>query len=149
MNRRNMLWSALASIGAGLTVTRAQAATTDASPIRQQVVYHLADADRVSFALGNIQNHLDGVGGPEHVSIVLVVLGPALRLFHRETANPDVASRIGKFTKAGVAFAACKNTMKAQDVALDGLLPGFAIADKGGVVKITELQMQGYAYIRP
>jgi uncharacterized protein len=148
MNRRNMLWSALASLGAGLAMTRAQAAT-DAPMTKQKVVYHLADSDRVNFALGNIQNHLDGVGGPEHASIVLVVLGPALRAFHREAANPDMTQRISKSIKAGVAFAACKNTMKAQDVALDGLLPGFAVADKGGVVRIAELQMQGYAYIRP
>jgi intracellular sulfur oxidation DsrE/DsrF family protein len=148
MNRRNMLWSALASLGAGLAMTRAQA-STDTPMARQKVVYHLADSDRVSFALGNIQNHLDGVGGPEHVSIVLVVLGPALRAFHRDSANPDITQRVGKFAKAGVAFAACKNTMKAQDVALEGLLPGFAVADKGGVVKIAELQAQGYAYIRP
>ncbi|QUS38875.1 hypothetical protein RPMA_08570 [Tardiphaga alba] len=149
MNRRNMLWSALASFGAGLAVTRAQAATTTAHPDRQKVVYHLADADRVNFALGNIQNHLDGVGGPEHVSIVLVVLGPALRAFHRATANPDIRQRLGKFAQAGVTLAACKNTMVAQEVTLDGLLPGFSVADKGGVVLITELQMQGYAYIRP
>lgn len=149
MNRRNMLWSALASFSAGLAVTPAQAATTDSSEKRQKVVYHLADADRVSFALGNIQNHLDGVGGAEHVSLVLVVLGPALRIFHRETANPDVMSRVGKVAKAGIEIAACKNTMKAQNVELEGLLPGFGIAEKGGVVKITELQMQGYAYIRP
>lgn len=148
MNRRNMLWSALASLGAGLAMTRAQA-STEAPMTRQKVVYHLADSDRVSFALGNIQNHLDGVGGPEHVSIVLVVLGPALRAFHRDHANPDITQRIGKFTKAGVTFAACKNTMTAQDVALDGLLPGFAVANKGGVVRIAELQAQGYAYIRP
>jgi intracellular sulfur oxidation DsrE/DsrF family protein len=39
--------------------------------------------------------------------------------------------------------------MKAQDVTLDGLLPGFTIADRGGVVRIAELQSQGYLYIRP
>jgi len=148
MNRRNMLWSALASLGAGWVATRAQAAT-EAPIARQKVVYHLADSDRVNFALGNIQNHLDGMGGPEHVSIVLVVLGPALRGFHRDGANPDITQRVAKLAKAGVGFAACKNTMKAQDVALDGLLPGFAVADRGGVVRIAELQAQGFAYIRP
>jgi intracellular sulfur oxidation DsrE/DsrF family protein len=148
MNRRNMLWSALVSLGAGWVATPAQAAT-EAPIARQKVVYHLADSDRVNFALGNIQNHLDGMGGPEHVSIVLVVLGPALRGFHRDGANPDITQRVAKLAKAGVGFAACKNTMKAQDVALDGLLPGVAVADKGGVVRIAELQAQGFAYIRP
>jgi hypothetical protein len=41
------------------------------------------------------------------------------------------------------------NTMKSQNVALKDLLPGFISADKGGVVRIAELQSQGYLYLRP
>jgi intracellular sulfur oxidation DsrE/DsrF family protein len=44
---------------------------------------------------------------------------------------------------------ACLNTMRAQEVALKDLLPGFIVADKGGVVRIAELQSQGYLYLRP
>ena len=44
---------------------------------------------------------------------------------------------------------ACINTMKAQEVTLKDLLPGFVVADKGGVVKLAELQSQGYVYLRP
>ena len=29
------------------------------------------------------------------------------------------------------------------------LLPGFIVADKGGVVRLAELQSQGYVYLRP
>jgi uncharacterized protein len=29
------------------------------------------------------------------------------------------------------------------------LLPGFVVADKGGVVRIAELQSQGFIYLRP
>jgi intracellular sulfur oxidation DsrE/DsrF family protein len=39
--------------------------------------------------------------------------------------------------------------MKAQHVTLSDLLPGFVEAEKGGVVRIAELQSQGYFYIRP
>jgi intracellular sulfur oxidation DsrE/DsrF family protein len=112
-------------------------------------VYHLSDADKVSFVLGNIQNHLDGVGGPDHVTIALVVHGPPLRAFHAASANPDIVRRVGRFSKAGVEFAACGNTMKSQNVALKDLLPGFIGADRGGVVRIAELQSQGYLYLRP
>ncbi|KZD21290.1 DsrE family protein [Tardiphaga robiniae] len=150
MNRRSLIWTALSSIGAGAFASRANAAATDATtPAKLKVVYHLADADRVNFALGNIQNHVDGVGGPDNVTIALVVLGPALKSFARASANPDITARVSKFTKAGLQLAACSNTMKAQDVTLDGLLPGFTIADRGGVVRIAELQSQGYLYIRP
>jgi intracellular sulfur oxidation DsrE/DsrF family protein len=39
--------------------------------------------------------------------------------------------------------------MKSQNVALKDLLPGFVIADRGGVVRTAELQSQGYLYLRP
>ncbi len=150
MNRRSMLWAAMSSIGAGIVTSHAQAASTDAQPpVRLKVVYHLADADRVGFALGNIENHFNGVGGPDHVTIALVVLGPALKSFALSQANPDITNRVARFVKAGLQLNACINTMKAQDLTLAGLQPGFSIADRGGVVKIAELQSQGYVYIRP
>ena len=34
-------------------------------------------------------------------------------------------------------------------MALGDLLPGFWVADKGGVVRIAELQSQGYLSLRP
>jgi intracellular sulfur oxidation DsrE/DsrF family protein len=46
-------------------------------------------------------------------------------------------------------LAACANTMIAQNVTLKDLLPGFISADKGGVVRLAELQSQGYLYLRP
>ena len=45
-------------------------------------------------------------------------------------------------------MAACGNTMKSQNVTVTELLPGFVVADKGGVVRIAELQSQGYLYLR-
>jgi uncharacterized protein len=51
--------------------------------------------------------------------------------------------------KTGLQLHACLNTMRAQEVTLKDLLPGFVVADKGGVVRIAELQAQGYLYLRP
>jgi hypothetical protein len=48
-----------------------------------------------------------------------------------------------------LAPAACSNTMRSQKIALADLLPGFVTAEKGGVVRIAELQSQGYLYLRP
>jgi intracellular sulfur oxidation DsrE/DsrF family protein len=113
------------------------------------VAYHLSDLERVNFVLGNIQNHLDGVGGPEHVTIALVIHGPALRAFHSAAANADLSRRVQQFSGDGVELAACGNTMKSQNVSLGELLPGFVVADKGGVVRLAVLQSQGYLYLRP
>lgn len=75
--------------------------------------------------------------------------GRALKAFHWAQANLDVNKRVGDFSKGGVELAACGNTMKAQNVTLTDLLPGFVDAGKGGVVRIAELQAQGYLYLRP
>lgn len=149
MNRRNILWSTVSALSAAFAASRASAATEAPPAGKLKVVYHLADADKVNFVLGNIQNHIDGVGGPDHVTIALVIHGPALKAFYWEKANPDISKRVGDFHKDGVELAACGNTMKSQNITLTDLLPGFVSAEKGGVVRLAELQSQGYLYLRP
>ena len=149
MNRRNMLLRAAGAIGALLAAFGAKAGTETPAAGKLKVVYHLNDLDKVQFVLGNIQNHFDGVGGPENVTLALVVHGAALRAFHAAGVNPDVGKRVGQFANAGMEIAACGNTLKSQNVTLKELLPGFVVADKGGVVRIAELQSQGYLYLRP
>jgi intracellular sulfur oxidation DsrE/DsrF family protein len=39
--------------------------------------------------------------------------------------------------------------MRAQNITLKDLVPGFAGADRGGVVRLAELQSKGYVYLRP
>lgn len=149
MNRRNILWSAISAFAASFAASRAQAAAEPPHANKLKVVYHLSDAEKVNFVLGNMQNHIDGVGGPDHVTLALVIHGPALKAFHLAQANPDISKRIGDFSKDGVELAACGNTMKAQNITLKDLLPGFVSAEKGGVVRLAELQSQGYLYLRP
>lgn len=116
---------------------------------RMKVVYHVSDADKVEFVLSNIRNHIKGVGGPENVEIILVAHGPALKQFHDIEATDKVRETVSTLQHEGVEFDACGNTMRAQGVDLDGLLPGMVKVDQGGVVRIAELQSQGYIYIRP
>src|ERR1044071_3213373 len=101
MHRRNILRGAISAFGAAFAASRAGAAGEAAPPAKLKVVYHLNDLDKVSFVIGNIQNHLDGVGGPDHVTIALVVHGPALRAFHSAKATPDLTQHIERLSKAG------------------------------------------------
>ena len=149
MLRRNLLKLACAIMPVSAVVTRAEAATPQATPDAAKVVYHLDDPDKVEMVFGNIKNHYAGMGGPDKVTIALVVLGPALKSFHADKATPDTTQRTDEMKKNGLALNACINSMKAQDVTLKDLLPGFVVADKGGVVKLAELQGQGYVYLRP
>jgi uncharacterized protein len=148
MHRRNMLNATLAGIGAVFAATMASTkarAGVDAA----KVVYHLDDLDKVDQVFGNIRNHFAGMGGPDKVTIALVVLGPALKAFHAADANADVVEHAGELQKSGLKLNACINTMHAQNVTLKDLLPGFIVAEKGGVVRLAELQGEGYAYLRP
>ena len=147
MHRRKSVGCASA-VGGAFSVAKASAAT-ETPEKKLKVVYHLNDLDKVNFVLGNIQNHFDGVGGPDNVTIALVIHGQALKAFHAASANPDITKRVGQFSKAGVELAVCGNTMKSQHVTVQDLLPGFVAVEQGGVVRIAELQSQGYLYLRP
>jgi hypothetical protein len=140
-----LLQLACAIMPVSIIATRAEAATPDAA----KVVYHLDDPDKVDMVFGNIKNHFAGMGGPDKVTIALVVLGPALKSFHADKATPDVTQHTDEMKKTGLQLNACINSMKAQNVTLKDMLPGFVVADKGGVVKLAELQGQGYVYLRP
>ena len=145
MNRRGLFGALFA--GAGLLASAARAQT--ASPRRQRVVYHLDEPDRIAMTIRNIQNHVEGTGGPGGADLALVVIGPALASFRRDRADGILATETKKLVHDGVAFYACARTMNTMSIALSDLLPGFFAAEKGGVVRLAELQSEGFAYIRP
>jgi uncharacterized protein len=150
MHRRNIFKSALA-LGAGMFAARATSPARAETPAAgvPKVAYHLADLEKVVFVLGNIRNHLAGMGGRDKVRIALVVHGPALKAFRATPPNMAIRSDVGEATSAGVELHACRHTMEAQKLTLGDLLPGFAVAEQGAVVKLAELQGQGWAYLRP
>jgi hypothetical protein len=114
-----------------------------------KVVYHVSDLDKVPFVLTNIENHIKGVGGPDKVNIVLVAHGPALKAFEKNSTSPKLLDQLSGLKTGGVEFDACGNTLRSLNLGLGDLAPGFIRVDQGGVVRIAELQHQGYIYIRP
>lgn len=148
MDRRNIfkgLFSGLAGFG---IVSSAKAATPQGTdPAR--VVYHLSEQDRVMFALGNITNHYEGMGGGRNVRIAIVALGPGVRPFVGASADEALKKRLIPIAKEGLEMWACANTLQGMKLTIEDLLPGFKLADKGGVVKLAELQGQGWSYLRP
>jgi len=146
MDRRKLIVSTLAVAGAGSLPV---AAAVETPPAAMRVVYHLADLDKVAFVLGNIRNHLDGVAGAYPLTIAVVVHGPALHAFRRAAGNIAVSIPVATLSEAGVAFHACGNTLKGMKLTGEDLLPGFDVVMQGGVVKLAELQAQGWVYLRP
>ncbi len=147
VSRRGLVARLVAAAAAGAAVFNGEALA--AAPDVPRVAYHLSDMDKVAFVLGNIANHIEGMGGPDKVAIVLVVHGPALNAFRQSAANPDIVRKLSKASAQGVGLEACGNTLKAQKLTLAELLPGFVLVDQGGVTRLAQLQAEGYAYLRP
>lgn len=147
MRRRDMFRVVLAGTGTFFGLRVVQAASADTTGERQKVAYHVSDIDKVNFVLGNIKNHYEGTGG--NVDIALVVHGPALAAFKSKAISAAISGRFAGLVQDGLSPHACGNTMKGMEITLADLLDGFHAADKGGVVKLAELQGQGYVYLRP
>ncbi|HEY9057170.1 MAG TPA: DsrE family protein [Aurantimonas sp.] len=129
-------------------VTGAQAAEP------HKVAIHVDENDpkRMNLALNNVQNikaYYDEKG--EEVTIEVVTYGPGLHMLRADTS--PVANRIKMMSMeiAGLSFAACGNTRKAmaKNEGKEIALLEDATEVPSGVVRLIELQEDGYAYVRP
>jgi len=118
-------------------------------PERQKVVYHVSEAKKVSFVLNNINNHLDGIGGPDRIEIVVVVNGSGHDGFLKSKASQEVATEVDLLEVQDVRFEICGHSLDAYGTSVKDLVGSFKRLDQGGVVRMVELQMQGFAYLRP
>ena len=130
----------------------ASAAHLKEQPRKHRVVYHLTEAgvDKAKAVLGNIVNHVNGIGGWDHIeALELVVHGAALKTFVKKDLDPSVRGLLDRLQTQGLAFGACGNTMKGMNITLEQLPDGAKSLPQGGVVRVMELQEAGYSYIRP
>ena len=119
---------------------------------KHRIVYQLDDpgVDKTLFVLNNIQNHVKGVGGWKNIeALELVVFGPALKNFVTKDMDARVSQSLTALQSDGMVFGACGNTMKGFNLTLDQLAVGAKPLPQGGVVRVMELQEQGFAYLRP
>jgi len=121
-------------------------------PRKHRIVYQLTEpgVDKARAVLGNIVNHVNGVGGWENIeALELVVHGPALKTFVKADMDSAVRGSLDRLQTQGLAVGACGNTMKGMNVTLEQLPEGTKALPQGGVVRVMELQEAGYSYIRP
>jgi intracellular sulfur oxidation DsrE/DsrF family protein len=120
-------------------------------PRKHRIVYQLNEpgVDKAKFVLGNMQNHIKGVGWENIEAVELVVFGPALQTFVTNDIDPAVKQAVERLQTHGVIFGACGNTMKNLNVTLEQLPEGVKRLSQGGVVRLMELEEEGYINIRP
>jgi|JFJP01.1.fsa_nt_gi hypothetical protein len=99
-------------------------------------------------ALGNALN-MQKAWGMDDVDIEIVAFNKGLSLMAGE--SPE-SKRIPNLVMQNISFSMCKNTLDRVAAQNNGVVPKLEEGVKvvpAGVVRIVELQEQGYAYLRP
>jgi len=125
------------------------AAKDDNSLVDKKIVLQISDPNPFKQTLVlNVASNLLKHYGQDQVAIEIVAFGPGLRLLFVENSNKG---RITALAGSGVTFSACKNTIKnmAKKLGHDPVLNSKAVKVAAGVVRIIELQDQGYNLIKP
>jgi len=108
------------------------------------------DAKTMNLALNNAANlreYWDKKG--EKNQIEFVAFGPGLQMVRSDTS--PVRDRIAELSKKGVVFSGCGNTRTNQSKAENKQIEllGEVREVPTGVARITELEEQGWTYLRP
>ncbi len=133
----------------GLCVYSLQVSAAEKSFAETKVVLQISDNDPFKQTLVlNVANNLIKHYGPDQVDIEIVAFGPGLRLLFAENVN---SGRIQSLVDNGVRFAACSNTVRGMSKILgeEPVLNKNAVKVSAGVVRIMDLNKQGYQVIKP
>lgn len=117
-----------------------------------KVLYHIdtSDINLARYSMALINKHIEAEGGPDKIDLKVVVHGPALKLFEKETMDKKLEEKFNKILTLGVQPEMCQVSMKLFDRSLDTLANGFIPTGHPVAVKrIADLQAQGYLYIKP
>ena len=125
-----------------------------AEGIVHKIAVHVDDGDPrvLHMALNNVQNlasYYKSQG--DTVQVEVVAYGPGLVMFL--DGKSPVSDRISTMSLEleGLTFSACGNTLRkmSEKAGHDVALMDEAVVVPSGVVRLVELQEQGYAYVRP
>jgi hypothetical protein len=130
------------------TPTTSSGSSAQLPGLPHRVVFHVnsGDENAQKGALNNVR-HLYQELGTEQLQVELVAHGAGLMLFtKKDTRFGDELAHLKKVY--GVRYTACSNTMKAMHLTREDLIEQ---VDRTvpAMVRLMELQEQGWAYIKP
>ncbi len=113
---------------------------------QSKVVFQVSDNDpaKWNLTLNNVRN-VQADLGEDKVTAEVVVYGPGIAMLK---AGSPVAQRVADALGKNVKVVACENTMRAQKLTYDDMLPKIGYVP-AGVVELIQRQGDGYAYIKP
>ena len=116
---------------------------------QDKVVYHINDAKNHALsALRNVRNHLEA---DPTAKITVVADGFGIDFLMEDAKDRNevpFAATVSALVNLGVTFEACEITLRVRNLKKEQFIleAGFT---PSGVVRLTKLQLQGYAYIKP
>ena len=130
----------------GATYAQGTGATGKNDSQKHRIVIQVSDNDpaKWNLALNNARNLQDDVGAA-NIDIEIVVYGPGIGMLKLES---PAATRIAEAMKSNVKIIACENTLRAQKLTRDDMLPALSYVP-AGVTEIMTKQSEGWAYLRP
>ena len=125
------------------------ALAASAAAAQEKVVYHVSDtAQQALGALRNVRNHLD-VDPKASITVVTHAFGVDFLMEGMKDRNENAfAATVAALVARGVKFEVCEITLKNRNLKKEQFIQE-ADFTPSGVVRLTKLQMQGWAYIRP
>lgn len=141
--------SALAAVPVLMTKARAE---PSAAPHRVAMQVDTNDAATMNLALNNAKNIVEYYAArKEEVAIEIVTYGPGLHMLRADTS--PVKERLQSFAASmpQIKYSACDNTKRGMEKSEGKEIPLLpqAVVVPAGVVRLMELQEQGWSYIRP
>lgn len=116
---------------------------------QDKVVYHINDAKTHALAaLRNVRNHLEA-DPTAKVTVVADGFGVDFLMEDAKDRNGvPFAATVSALVNLGVKFEVCEITLRVRDLKKEQFIleTGFT---PSGVVRLTKLQLQGHAYIKP
>jgi intracellular sulfur oxidation DsrE/DsrF family protein len=152
MQRMKRRWLLVASAAFLAMPPAAHATQRGARSHRLAIQVDTADAPTMDLALvnaANVSQYYSAIG--EEIEIEIVAYGPGVHMLREDTS--PVKARIRSFMEGmpNVAFTACGNTLEAMRKVEKKPIPltaGVTVVP-AGVVRLMELQEQGWSYVRP
>jgi intracellular sulfur oxidation DsrE/DsrF family protein len=152
MNRRSIFSAALAAAAIAPLFGRKAAAAIEKTQHKLAIHVDQNDPAIYRMALGNARNVQElytSIG--ETVTIEVVCYNQGLHMLRDDTSPVKEEIRATRAKVPQIAFAACNNTKKNMEKAEGKIIPIIeeAVVVPAGVVRLIELQEQGFKYVKP
>lgn len=109
------------------------------------IVFHLDlnDSAVLNIAISNVSNYFTAIAG-QKADVVMLVNGPAVNLFKKEIALPELKTLLDN----GLKIKLCQNALNKFKLTKEMLMDGVQVVP-AGIVELVRLKNEQYTYVKP